>query len=433
MNTRFIKKASIFLIYLPIVVILVGNLALVGITKAADPIPAGVGDQTGVAATGSSAGSATTNTATTGQSGTYYIYAANYKVTSTPTIPNNASTGTVSLYFGVNNPNGEAFEVRIVETGSGKLIKTLEGGTDVTNGANTGAYSYPIQLPYTQAVQIQLWSPDSSIAGDLTNQLASSYVKKAFKAFNINMMPGGVDQASFPLDVDPSRTTVAKNADGSYALAWGLNRTPTGAETLSVGVIDPRGVMVATANNVKAINGTVSFTDPALTASKYKIPFVESAQAIDAATIWNVVTTAAMFSNPASAIGAIGALAGDAIASSFQTTPTASTGTAANGTGGTTAAAGGTTGTTASANSKQPSMFGNLTGKDYFNSVYLWAIGIAFSAAVISIIYAGYKYVMSQGEPAKISEAKELIISALTGIALLILAGVVLNALGIQL
>lgn len=428
MNARLIKKASIFLIYLPFAAILIGNVALVGVAKAVDPVPAGVGDQTGVTAAGSSATSPTTNTATTGQSGTYYIYAANYKVTSTPTVPNNASTGTASLYFGVNNPNGEAFEIRIVEISSGKLIKTLEGGTDVTNGANTGAFSYPVQLPYSQVVQVQLWAPDSTAAGDTTNQPTSSYVEKAMKAFNISIAVGGADQASFPLDVDPSKTTVAKNADGSYALAWGLNRTPTATETLSVGVIDPRGVMVATANNVKTINGTVSFQDPAITASKYKIPFVESAQAIDAATAWKVVTYSVLLSNPITAN-----FAANSLVSSFQTTPTASNGTAANGTGGTTTAAGSSSGTATSGGSKQPSMFGNLTGTEYFNSVYLWAIGIAFSAAVISIIYAGYKYVMSQGEPAKISEAKELIISALTGIALLILAGVVLNALGIQL
>lgn len=67
---------------------------------------------------------------------------------------------------------------------------------------------------------------------------------------------------------------------------------------------------------------------------------------------------------------------------------------------------------------------------DYIN-VYLPAImGIIGSLALLVFIIAGYIYMTSQGDQAKIGLAKELIIGAITGILLLFLIGVLRSQIG---
>ncbi len=50
-------------------------------------------------------------------------------------------------------------------------------------------------------------------------------------------------------------------------------------------------------------------------------------------------------------------------------------------------------------------------------------------AAIIFVIYGGYKYIMSTGEPSKISAAKQIITNALIGLVIAILATVIVNTI----
>lgn len=69
---------------------------------------------------------------------------------------------------------------------------------------------------------------------------------------------------------------------------------------------------------------------------------------------------------------------------------------------------------------------------DYITALYPWVLGVCVSLATLIVIYAGYLYVTSQGNPESTKTAKELIIGALLGLALIILAGVILKNIGVQ-
>jgi hypothetical protein len=77
-------------------------------------------------------------------------------------------------------------------------------------------------------------------------------------------------------------------------------------------------------------------------------------------------------------------------------------------------------------------LFGTTCAPAYLRSFYYWAVGVAILASVIMIIYAGYKYTMSQGDPSDINDAKEIIVSTLVGLALLLLSFTILRLLGIN-
>lgn len=65
--------------------------------------------------------------------------------------------------------------------------------------------------------------------------------------------------------------------------------------------------------------------------------------------------------------------------------------------------------------------------------LYKWAIPLGTALAVLVMIYAGYIYITSQGNPDSVKTAKDLIIGALVGLALIILAGVIMrNVIGGQ-
>ncbi|MCL5407150.1 MAG: pilin [Patescibacteria group bacterium] len=65
---------------------------------------------------------------------------------------------------------------------------------------------------------------------------------------------------------------------------------------------------------------------------------------------------------------------------------------------------------------------------DYITLLYKWVLPFAAGLAVLMIIYAGYLYITSQGNPDNIKQAKDYIIGALVGLALIILAGVILKS-----
>jgi len=72
------------------------------------------------------------------------------------------------------------------------------------------------------------------------------------------------------------------------------------------------------------------------------------------------------------------------------------------------------------------SSFGT-TLEDWIPNFYLWAVGIAGSLAILMLIYAGYLYATSTGNPEQSNLAKEYIIGALSGLAFLLLAFIIYN------
>lgn len=78
-------------------------------------------------------------------------------------------------------------------------------------------------------------------------------------------------------------------------------------------------------------------------------------------------------------------------------------------------------------------LFGsNVTAGGYFLNFYRWAVGIAILGAAVAIVFAGYKYAMSRGNPSEISTAKEIIVSAIVGLVLLLLSFTIARFLGIN-
>lgn len=71
----------------------------------------------------------------------------------------------------------------------------------------------------------------------------------------------------------------------------------------------------------------------------------------------------------------------------------------------------------------------NLT--TYLPLVYKWALGIAAGLAILMLTWAGFSYATSEGNPDKINEAKEVIVGAISGLVFLMLAYLILQALGV--
>ncbi len=68
---------------------------------------------------------------------------------------------------------------------------------------------------------------------------------------------------------------------------------------------------------------------------------------------------------------------------------------------------------------------------EYFTALLGFAIEIAIAISVIIFMYAGFLYAHSQGSPAPINTAKELVAGVLTGLAILFLIRLVTPLLGI--
>jgi len=64
---------------------------------------------------------------------------------------------------------------------------------------------------------------------------------------------------------------------------------------------------------------------------------------------------------------------------------------------------------------------------DYTRNLYLFATIAASTLAAVMIIYGGIKYLFSGGTPEKVNDAKEIIISAISGLLLLIFANLFLR------
>lgn len=69
---------------------------------------------------------------------------------------------------------------------------------------------------------------------------------------------------------------------------------------------------------------------------------------------------------------------------------------------------------------------------DYITLLIKWAIPFGLGAGALVIVYAGYVYMTGQGTPESTKYAKELILGVIVGLAIIILAGVILqNVIGV--
>lgn len=67
----------------------------------------------------------------------------------------------------------------------------------------------------------------------------------------------------------------------------------------------------------------------------------------------------------------------------------------------------------------------------YMSSIFSFALKLGAALTTMMIIYAGYKYMTSQGNTTSTSEAKEIIIGSISGFAMLLLIYLLLNVLGL--
>lgn len=66
---------------------------------------------------------------------------------------------------------------------------------------------------------------------------------------------------------------------------------------------------------------------------------------------------------------------------------------------------------------------------DYIKAIYIFACSIGGILAVLMIVFAGYKYIFSAGNQKNIEEAKSMIVSSLSGLALLFCSWLLLNTI----
>lgn len=71
------------------------------------------------------------------------------------------------------------------------------------------------------------------------------------------------------------------------------------------------------------------------------------------------------------------------------------------------------------------------TLNEYLQNFYIWSIGVAGLLAIVMLMYAGYGYATSEGNPEHINQSKEIIVGALSGLVLLIVAAIVAESFGL--
>lgn len=73
----------------------------------------------------------------------------------------------------------------------------------------------------------------------------------------------------------------------------------------------------------------------------------------------------------------------------------------------------------------------NFKYSEYISAFINWAIKIGFGLAIVMILYAGIKYIISQGNTTTINDAKEIALGAILGFIVLLLIQYILKALDI--
>lgn len=61
-----------------------------------------------------------------------------------------------------------------------------------------------------------------------------------------------------------------------------------------------------------------------------------------------------------------------------------------------------------------------------------WSLGLAGGIATVLILYAGIKFVLSQGDPKQIQAAKELFISSISGLLMIVFSVFLLRVIGVD-
>lgn len=64
---------------------------------------------------------------------------------------------------------------------------------------------------------------------------------------------------------------------------------------------------------------------------------------------------------------------------------------------------------------------------DHFRSIIQYVLGIIAAATVVYIVLTGIKFVMSQGEPDKVSKARNSIVFACIGLAIVLSADIIIT------
>lgn len=65
----------------------------------------------------------------------------------------------------------------------------------------------------------------------------------------------------------------------------------------------------------------------------------------------------------------------------------------------------------------------------YINMIYTLTITLSIILATIMIVYGGYRYMTSSGNPEALAEAKDIITGAIIGLVLLVLAALILRTI----
>jgi len=74
----------------------------------------------------------------------------------------------------------------------------------------------------------------------------------------------------------------------------------------------------------------------------------------------------------------------------------------------------------------------SYTYNSYVSAVLKYSIRLGFALAVLMMIYAGIKYLTSQGNQTQVNDAKEIILGAIIGFTMLLLIDLILRFLGIK-
>lgn len=67
---------------------------------------------------------------------------------------------------------------------------------------------------------------------------------------------------------------------------------------------------------------------------------------------------------------------------------------------------------------------------DWMTAFYEFSIRLGAILTILMLIFSGYRYMTSQGNPSAINEAKDIMIGSLSGFALLLLVNLVINFIG---
>lgn len=65
--------------------------------------------------------------------------------------------------------------------------------------------------------------------------------------------------------------------------------------------------------------------------------------------------------------------------------------------------------------------------QDYMNTVLPWVLSIGSALSLLMIVYGGFKYITSQGQPDQLTAAKNIIFSTIIGFILLVMMSYILD------